>query len=131
MVDYFNDLLGAPKAVGAYSQAAQSGNLVYLSGQIGLDPETGAIVEGGIEAQTKRVLANIRAVLTALTLDFRNVVKTTIFLTDMADFKLVNEIYMVELKEAKPARSTIKVAGLPLGALVEIEMIAERLSAAR
>jgi 2-iminobutanoate/2-iminopropanoate deaminase len=130
-VEYFNDLMGAPKAVGAYSQAAQSGNLVFLSGQIGLIPETGTIIEGGIEAQTKRVLTNIRAVLTALTLDFKNVVKTTIFLTDMADFKLVNDIYMAELKEAKPARSTIKVAGLPLGALVEIEMIAERLSAAR
>jgi 2-iminobutanoate/2-iminopropanoate deaminase len=128
MVTYFNDLTGAPKAVGPYSQAAQSGNLVFLSGQIGLVPETGAIIEGGIEAQTRRVLANIRSVLKALSLDFSNVIKTTIFLTDMAHFKLVNEIYADELKEAKPARSTIKVAGLPLDALVEIEMTAEKLS---
>lgn len=126
MVTYFNDLPDAPKAVGAYSQAAQSGNLVYLSGQIGLVPETGIIIEGGVEAQTRRVLENIKAVLKALSLDFKNVVKTTIFLTDMGDFKLVNEIYASELKDAKPARSTIKVAGLPLGAAVEIEMIAER-----
>jgi 2-iminobutanoate/2-iminopropanoate deaminase len=114
----------APAAVGPYSQAVRVGDTVYCAGQIPLDPKSGEIVSGGIEAQTRRVMENITAVLKAEGLTFANIVKTTIFLMDLGDFQKVNEIYGSFFKEAPPARSTVQVAGLPRGALVEIEVIA-------
>ena len=124
MVKYLNDLPSVPKAVGAYSQAAMAQGLLFLSGQIGLNPETGLIIEGGLEAETEQILKNIKAVLSSQSLTFDHVVKTTIFLTNMNDFKTVNGLYAAHMGQARPARSTIQVAALPLGALVEIEMIA-------
>lgn len=124
MVDYFNDAPGAPKAVGPYSQAASANGLVFLSGQIPLDPKSGKLVEGGIESQAEQVLKNLAAVLNHLKLDFSNVVKATIFLTDLSHFKSVNAIYERHLGSSRPARATIQVAALPLSAEIEIEMIA-------
>ena len=114
----------APAAVGPYSQAIRSGNLLFCAGQIPLDPKTGQLVTGDIAAQTKRVLDNVAAVLRAENLSFQHVVKTTIFLIDMNDFQTVNEIYATFFRENPPARSTIAVAALPKGANVEIEAIA-------
>ena len=114
----------APAAIGPYSQAARSGNLLFCSGQIPLDPKSGQIVTGDIGGQTRRVLDNIAAVLKAEALTFDNVVKTTIFLTDLGDFQTVNEIYGSYFKQAPPARSTVQVSALPKGANVEIEVIA-------
>ncbi len=114
----------APAAVGPYSQGIVSGRLLFLSGQIPLDPATGKLVEGSIEASTRRVIENIRALLQAAGADLGNVVKSTVFLTDMGDFKAMNSVYAEFFKEPHPARSTIQVAGLPLGAPVEIEVIA-------
>ena len=113
----------APAAVGPYSQAIRVGNLVYTAGQIGLDPSSGTLQEG-IEAQTHQVLSNLRAVLEAAGASLSTVVKTTIYLLDMADFALVNQIYGAYVSDAPPARSTVAVASLPLGALVEIEAVA-------
>ncbi len=113
----------APAAVGPYSQAVRAGNLVFLSGQLGLDPESGALAEG-IEAQTRQVLANMRAVLEASGSNFDQIVKTTIFLSDMGNFATVNAIYAEAFSGMPPARSTVEVAALPLGGLVEIEAIA-------
>jgi len=117
---------GAPGAVGPYSQAIGIGDLVFCSGQIGLDPATGNLVEGGIEAQTERVLKNLTAVLDAAGLGFADVVKTTIFLADIEDFATVNGIYGTYMPDPPPARSTFAVAALPKGAIVEIEAIAVR-----
>ncbi|HUY37366.1 MAG TPA: RidA family protein [Candidatus Binataceae bacterium] len=114
----------APAAIGPYSQAVVDGSMVYCSGQIGLDPHTGAIVPGGIEAETRRVLANIREVLTAANLEFADVVKTTIFLADFGDFDLVNRIYGEHFERPFPARSTVQAAALPRNARIEIEVIA-------
>ena len=114
----------APAAIGPYSQAVRTGNFVFCSGQIPLDPASGEIVSGDIAAQTRRVMDNVAAVLKAEGLSFANVVKTTIFLTDLADFQKVNEIYGSYFKQSPPARSTIQVAALPRGANVEIEVIA-------
>lgn len=114
----------APAAIGPYSHAAEVDGLLFCSGQVPLDPETMVLVEGGIEAQTRQVLANLKAVLSARNTDLSQVVKTTIFLTEMADFPIVNEIYAEAFGEHKPARATVQVAGLPLGALVEIECVA-------
>jgi 2-iminobutanoate/2-iminopropanoate deaminase len=114
----------APAAIGPYSQAVVVGSMVFCSGQIGLDPRTGAIVSGGIEAETRRVLANIREVLTAAKLEFADVVKTTIFLADLGDFDLVNRIYGEHFEPPFPARSTVQAAALPRGARIEIEVIA-------
>ncbi len=114
----------APAAIGPYSQAVRSGNFLFCSGQIPLDPKSGQIVSGDIAAQTRRVLDNIAAVLKAEDLTFENVVKTTIFLTDLGDFQTVNEIYGSYFKNQPPARSTIQVSALPKGAHVEIEVIA-------
>src|SRR6266705_5182372 len=114
----------APAAVGPYSQGVRVGSTIYCAGQIPLDPKTSQIVAGGIEAQTKRVLDNITAVLKAEGLTFENIVKTTIFLVDLADFQTVNEIYGSYFKQTPPARSTVQVAALPKGARVEIETIA-------
>ncbi len=116
---------GAPEAIGPYSHAAKVGDMLYCSGQIPLDPETKTIVPGGIEKQTRRVLANMKAVLASRDADFSSIVKTTIFLADMTDFPTVNGLYAEAFGDHKPARSTVQVAGLPMGALVEIECIAK------
>jgi 2-iminobutanoate/2-iminopropanoate deaminase len=114
----------APGAVGPYSQAVRVGSTIYCAGQIPLDPKTGQIVAGGIDAQARRVLDNVAAVLRAEGLGFENIVKTTIFLTDLADFQTVNEIYAGYFEQAPPARSTVQVPALPKGARIEIEVIA-------
>lgn len=116
----------APKALGPYSQAVRLGDLVFLSGQIGIDPRTGKFVEGGVEAQTHRVIQNLTAVLEAAGLDRSHVLKTTVFLASMADFQKVNEVYGQYFSDKPPARSTVQVGALPLGALVEIEAVAAR-----
>ncbi len=115
----------APAAIGPYSQAIVVGSLVYTSGQIGLDPSTGQIVAGGVAAETERVLQNLGHVLDAAGSSLANVVKTTIFLTDMSDFATVNEIYGQYLTGVAPARSTVAVKSLPRGAVVEIDAVAE------
>ncbi len=115
----------APAAVGPYSHAAQVGNVLFCSGQIPLDPGSMQIVEGGIEAQTEQVIANIKALLATVDATLDNVAKTTIFLTDLGDFATVNGIYSEAFGDHKPARSTIQVAALPLGASVEIECVVE------
>ena len=115
----------APAAVGPYSQAVRTGNLLFCSGQIPINPATGKIEATDVVGEAKQVLANINAVLSAAGLGVHNVVKSTMFLQDMADFPKVNPIYEVGFDGHKPARSTIQVAKLPLGALVEIEVIAE------
>jgi 2-iminobutanoate/2-iminopropanoate deaminase len=114
----------APGAIGPYSQAVRSGRFLFCSGQIPLDPKSGQIVPGDIAAQTRRVLDNIAAVLSAEALTFDNVVKTTIFLTSLSDFQLVNEVYASYFKQDPPARSTVQVSALPKNANVEIEVIA-------
>jgi 2-iminobutanoate/2-iminopropanoate deaminase len=115
----------APAAIGPYSQAIVADGTVYCSGQIGLDPATAELADG-LEAQAERALRNLSAVLDAAGLTFADVVKTTIFLTDMGDFATVNAIYASAMPEPPPARSTVAVAALPKGALVEIEAIARR-----
>jgi|SRR6266480_4014397 len=114
----------APAAIGPYSQGVRVGSTVYYSGQIPLDPKTGQLVSGGIDAQTRRVLENITGLLKAEGLSFDNIVKTTIFLADIGDFQAVNEIYGSYFKQAPPARSTIQAGALPKGARIEIEVIA-------
>jgi 2-iminobutanoate/2-iminopropanoate deaminase len=114
----------APAAIGPYSQAVRAGSTIFCSGQIPLDPKTGQIVAGGISAQTKRVLENIAGILRAEGLSFEDVVKATIFLTDLGDFQIVNEIYGSYFTGQPPARSTVQVAALPKGASIEIEVIA-------
>jgi 2-iminobutanoate/2-iminopropanoate deaminase len=114
----------APAAIGPYSQAVRVGATLYCAGQIPLDPKTGQIVSTEITEQTQRVMQNITAVLQAAGLSFENVVKTTIFLTDFADFQTVNEIYGSYFKKDPPARSTVQVAALPKNARIEIEVIA-------
>ena len=114
----------APAAIGPYSQAIHAGRLVFLSGQIPLDPRSGEMVPGGIEAQTRQVMENLRAVLWAADLDFASLVKTTIYLVDLGDFATVNRIYGEYFLEMPPARATVQVAALPKGALVEIDGIA-------
>lgn len=115
----------APAAIGPYSQAVKAGNLVYTAGQVGLDPRTGKMVEGSVEQQTQRALQNLAAILEAAGASLSGVVKTTVFLQDMADFAAMNGVYKSFFAdEQPPARSTVQVAGLPLGALVEIECVA-------
>ena len=116
----------APKAIGAYVPAVDLGDFVFLSGQIPLDPATMEIVPGDIRVQTRRVLENMKAVLEAADLTPANVVRTTVFLTDLNDFVVLNEVYGEFFGEAPPARSTIQVAALPKGACVEIDAIARR-----
>lgn len=113
---------GAPAAIGPYSQAVRVGQFLFASGQLGLDPVTGELPEG-IEAQTRQALANMQAVLAAASATPKDVVKTTIFLVNMADFAVVNRIYAEIFGEEPPARSTVQVAALPKNGLVEIEMI--------
>jgi 2-iminobutanoate/2-iminopropanoate deaminase len=117
---------GAPAAIGPYSQAIRSAELVFCSGQLGLDPATGELVEGDTAAQAERALRNLGAVLDAAGCSFADVVKVTIFLTDLADFTAVNAVYVRFMDEPAPARSTVEVAGLPKGARIEIEAIAAR-----
>ena len=116
----------APKAIGPYSQAVRRGNTIYLSGQIPLDPGTGNLVQGEFEAKARRVFENLRAVLASAGYEFRDVVKATVYLTDLADFQKLNAIYAEYFGDHKPARSTVGVASLPKGAPVEIDLIAVR-----
>lgn len=114
----------APAAIGPYSQAVRSGNFLFCSGQLGIDPDTKALVENDIKKQTSQIFSNIKAVLNAADLNLTNIVKTTIFLSDMENFPIVNEIYAQHFEGHKPARSTVQAARLPLDALIEIECIA-------
>jgi 2-iminobutanoate/2-iminopropanoate deaminase len=115
----------APKAIGPYSQAIRAGSLLFCSGQIPLDPATGALVDGDIAAQTRQVFANITAILQAAGTSLDRVVKTTVFLADMNDFAAMNEVYATFFVSPAPARSTVAAAGLPRNARIEIEVIAE------
>lgn len=114
----------APKAVGPYVQGVKAGGFLFTAGQIGLDPASGKLVEGGIEAQTRRVLDNLKAVVEAAGGSLTQVVKTTVYLTDLGHFQAMNQVYAAYFGGHSPARSTVGVAQLPLGALVEIEMVA-------
>lgn len=114
----------APAAIGPYSQAIQAGNLLFCSGQIPLDPATGELVQGDVTVQAGQVMRNIEAMLAAAGVGFDAVIKTTIFLADMADFAAVNTVYGSCFTAHKPARSTVAVKGLPRGALLEIEVVA-------
>jgi 2-iminobutanoate/2-iminopropanoate deaminase len=119
----------APSAIGPYSQAIEIGDMIYTSGQVGLDPKTGQMVDGGIREQTVRVLENLKAILAAVRSDLQKVVKTTVYLRNMSDFAAMNEIYATYLAKdgwVAPARSTVEVARLPKDALVEIDVIALR-----
>jgi len=113
----------APKAIGPYSPAVKLGDFVYVSGQLPVDPETNEIVEGGIQEQTYQVLKNVEALLAEMNLEMRHVVKTTVFVTNLGDFSLMNEIYSTYFADPYPARSTVEVKALPKGALIEIEAI--------
>ena len=115
----------APAAIGPYSQAIQVGNLVYTSGQLPIDPATGAFPEGGIKEQTRQSLTNVKAILEEAGISMNNVVKTTVFMADMNDFADMNAVYAEFFSEPYPARSAVAVKTLPKGALVEIEVVAE------
>jgi len=114
----------APKAIGPYSQGIVSNGFLFTAGQIALDPATGQIVQGDVTAQTERVLKNLAAVLDSAGTSWADVVKTTVYLQDMADFPRVNEVYGRMIGDARPARSTVQVSGLPRGVLVEIDAVA-------
>ncbi len=116
----------APRALGPYSQAVAAGDTVYCAGQVGLDPATGKLVPGGIAAETGRVLQNLAAVLEAAGLSLADVVKTTVFLVDLAEFAAMNEVYGRHFTAPYPARATVQVVALPAGARVEIEAVAVR-----
>lgn len=113
----------APQAIGPYSQGVVANGLLFTAGQIAIDPETGRLVEGGFAQQTERVLANLTAVLEAAGTTWADVVKTTVYLHDMADFPTFNDLYGKHLGDARPARSTVQAAGLPRGALVEMDAV--------
>ena len=114
----------APAAIGPYSQAVRAGDFVFTAGQIGLDPATGEMVPGGVEAQTRQALRNLQAVLEAAGASLHQVVKTTVFLADMNDFAAMNAVYATFFSAEPPARSAVQAAALPKGALVEIEAVA-------
>jgi 2-iminobutanoate/2-iminopropanoate deaminase len=114
----------APAAIGPYSQAILAGGFLYTAGQIPLDPGTAQVVDGDIVAQTRQVLDNLEAVLAAAGASWKNVVKTTVYLQDMSDFPRMNEVYAATMGDARPARSTVQVAALPRGVLVEIDLVA-------
>lgn len=116
----------APAAIGPYSQAVEAGGMVFFSGQIPLDPATGQLVDGDVVAQAERVLENLAALLDAAGLTFENVVRATIFLTNLADFAKVNEVYAKRFPKDPPARVTVQVSALPRGAQVEVDFIAVR-----
>lgn len=122
----FVDTAAAPKAIGPYSQAVECrpGRMLFVSGQLGMDPDTGSLVAGGVEAETRRSLQNLDAILTAGGMDRWNVVRTTIFLADLSDFGAVNTLYSEFFGEHRPARATVQVAALPRGGRVEIDAIA-------
>lgn len=122
----FLSTTGAPKAIGPYSQGIVAGDLVFTAGQVALDPATGDVVAGGITEQTARVMENLAAILREAGSGLDRVVKTTVFLTDMADFAAMNAVYAGAFGEHRPARSTVAVASLPKGVKVEIEAIAVR-----
>ena len=113
----------APQAIGPYSQAIQYGNMMFISGQIPINPATGKVVEGGIEDQTRQVMANIRAICEKAGATLDHVVKTTLFLTDLSQFQAVNAVYAEYFNADPPARSTVQVAALPLGVGIEIESV--------
>ena len=115
----------APAAIGPYSQAIRVGGLVYTSGQLPIDPETGAFAPGGIKEQTRQSLSNVKAILEEVGLSMKSVVKTTVFMADMGDFADMNSVYSEFFSEPYPARSAVAVKTLPKGALVEIEVVAE------
>ena len=115
----------APRAIGPYSQAVRAGGLVFLSGQIPIDPATGEMIGGDVRLQTEQVMKNLGAVLEAAKLSFEDVVKATIYLVDLADFTVVNEVYGARFATDPPARATVQVAALPRGARVEIDLLAE------
>ena len=116
----------APRAIGPYAQAVVAGDLVFCSGQVGLDPASGRLVPGGVAAEAARALENLAAVLSAAGLGLGDVVKTTVYLVDLADFAAVNEVYARHFLAPYPARATVGVAALPAGARVEIEAVATR-----
>lgn len=124
MEKHIVDTERAPKALGPYAQAVRWGNLLFISGQVGIDPETGKLVEGGVEAQARQVFKNLEAVLAAAGINFRRLLKTTVFLKDMAHFKAVNDIYAAHVPPPYPARAAVAVVELPAGAAVEIEAVA-------
>jgi 2-iminobutanoate/2-iminopropanoate deaminase len=124
-MELINNAPNVPSAVGPYSQAVRCGSLLFCSGQIPINPASGKIEATEVEGQARQVLANIQALLTSQSLSLHQVVKATVFLKDMADFPKINPIYADAFGEHKPARSTVAVAGLPLGALIEIEVIVE------
>lgn len=115
----------APAAIGPYSQAVVAGGFLFTAGQIALDPGTAQVVDGGVEQQTERVMTNLTAVLKEAGAEWSSVVKTTVYLHDMADFPAMNEVYAKWLGDARPARSTVQAAGLPRGVLVEIDVVAK------
>lgn len=115
----------SPLAIGPYSQGISTGRLVFTSGQIPIDPRTGALVEGGIEAQTRRVLDNLSGVLNQAGASLASVVKTTVYMTNLGDFSAMNAVYGTYFRVDPPARSTVQVAALPLGAAIEIDAVAE------
>ncbi len=121
-----NDIPGVPKALGPYSRAVWTGDILYLSGQTGVDPATGKLVEGGVEAETAQTLKGLSAVLAAAGLSAANVIKANVYLTDMQDFAAMNKIYEGFFDAPRPARTTVAVAALPGGARVEIEFIASK-----
>lgn len=114
----------APAAIGPYSQAVSVDGWLFTSGQVGLDPSTGEVVEGGFEAQARQVLANLSAVLASAGCTFADVVKATVFVADMADFPVLNGIYAAAMGDHRPARSTVQAAGLPKNVRVEIDLVA-------
>lgn len=120
----FTSTPNAPRAIGPYSQAVRANGFLFTAGQVGFDPATGELVDGGITEQTERVLQNIRAILEAAGLDMASVVKTTVYLVDMAEFAAMNAVYARAFGEHRPARSTVAVAALPRGARVEIDATA-------
>jgi len=117
---------GAPKAIGPYSQGIDTGSLVFVSGQIALDPATGQMSQAGVAEQTERVLKNVEAILKASGLSMNHVVKTTVYLIDLGEFGAMNEVYARYFPKDHPARATVQVAALPKGARVEIDAIASR-----
>jgi 2-iminobutanoate/2-iminopropanoate deaminase len=120
----FTSTPNAPRAIGPYSQAVRANGFLFTAGQVGFDPATGELVDGGITEQTERVLQNIRAILESAGLDMASVVKTTVYLVDMAEFAAMNVVYASAFGEHRPARSTVAVAALPRGARVEIDATA-------
>jgi 2-iminobutanoate/2-iminopropanoate deaminase len=114
----------APRAIGPYSQAIRAGNIIYTSGQLGMDPVSGNLVEGGVEAETRQALTNMSNILLAAGADMENILKTTVFLKDIADFSRMNGVYADFFKNQPPARSAVQVAALPKGAAIEIEAVA-------